>query len=59
MHDVRLVCARPDLVGRRLSQGDRAERAHQLSATAIIEDISAATMQRLLVALHLTPWRPH
>jgi transposase len=59
IHVVRLACERPDLLGRSLSQWDCAELAHQLIAEAIVEDISAATVRRILAAHQLKPWRHH
>jgi hypothetical protein len=59
IHVVRLACERPDLVGRRLSQGDGTELARQLIAAGIVEEISAATVRRMLAAHQLKPWRQH
>jgi hypothetical protein len=59
IHVVRLACERPDILGRSLSQWDCAELAHQLIAEAIVEDISASTVRRLLAAHQLKPWRHH
>jgi transposase len=56
---VRLACERPDIVGRSLSQWDCTELAHQRIAEAIVEDISPATVRRLLTAPQLKPWRHH
>jgi transposase len=56
---VRLACERPDLVGRSLSQWDCAELARELIAEGIVEDISAATVRRILAAHQLKPWRQH
>jgi hypothetical protein len=56
---VRLACERPDTMGRSLSQWDCAARAHQLIAEGIVEDISAATVRRILASHHLKPWRQH
>ena len=56
---VRLACERPDPLGRSLSQWDCTELARQLSAEEIMEDISAATVRRLLAAHQLKPWRQH
>ncbi|HWN09776.1 MAG TPA: IS630 family transposase, partial [Pyrinomonadaceae bacterium] len=54
---VRLACERPDILGRSLSQWDCTELAHQLIAEGIVEDISAATVRRILACHHLKPWR--
>jgi hypothetical protein len=59
MHVVRLACERPDTLGRSLSQWDCEELARQLIADGIVEDISAATVRRILAAHHLKPWRQH
>ena len=59
IHVVRLACERPDLLGRSLSQWDCAELARQLIAEGIVEDISAATVRRILAAHQLKPWRHH
>jgi hypothetical protein len=57
IHVVRLACERPDLLGRRLSQGDGTELARQRIAEGIVANISAATVRRILAAHPLTPWR--
>lgn len=59
IHVVRLACERPDTLGRSLSPWDGAELAHQLTAAGIVQDISAATVRRILACHHLTPWRHH
>jgi DDE superfamily endonuclease len=59
IHVVRLACERPDSLGRSLSQWECGERAHQLSAEGIVEDLSAATVRRMLADHHLKPWRHH
>jgi transposase len=59
MHVVRLACERPDMQGRSLSQWDCAELARQLMAEGIVEEISAATVRRMLAAHQLNPWRHH
>jgi transposase len=59
MHVVRLACERPDPLGRSLSQWDCTELARQLIAEGIVEDISAATVRRILTAHQLKPWRHH
>jgi hypothetical protein len=55
MHVVRLACERPDPLGRSLSQWDCTELARQLIAEGIVEDISAATVRRILTAHQLKP----
>jgi hypothetical protein len=59
IHVVRLACERPDTLGRSLSPWDGAERARQRIAAELVEDISVATVRRLLASHQLTPWRPH
>lgn len=59
IHLVRLACERPDSLGRSLSQWDCHELARQLVAEAIVEDISASTVRRILAAHQLKPWRHH
>jgi DDE superfamily endonuclease len=59
IHVVRLACERPDPLGRSLSQWDCPELARQLIAEGIVEEISAATVRRILAAHQLKPWRQH
>jgi hypothetical protein len=59
IHVVRLACARPDPLGRSLSQWDCTELARQLITDGIVEDISASTVRRILAAHQLKPWRQH
>jgi hypothetical protein len=59
IHVVRLACERPDPLGRSLSQWDCTELARQLIAEGIVEEISAATVRRILAAHQLKPWRHH
>ncbi|HEY5868651.1 MAG TPA: hypothetical protein VI542_24350 [Candidatus Tectomicrobia bacterium] len=54
-----MACERPDPLGRSLSQWDGTERARQRIATGIVEDISAATVRRILATHQLKPWRQH
>jgi transposase len=56
---VRLACERPDPLGRSLSQWDCTELARQLIADGVVEDISAATVRRILATHQLKPWRQH
>jgi hypothetical protein len=56
---VRLACARPDMRGRSLSPWDCTELARQLIAEGIVEEISPATVRRILAAHQLKPWRQH
>jgi transposase len=59
IHLVRLACERPDSLGRSLSQWDCTELARQLIADGLVEDISAATVRRILATHQLKPWRQH
>jgi transposase len=59
MHVVHLACERPDTLGRSLSQWDCEELARQLITEGLVEDISAATVRRILAAHQLKPWRQH
>jgi transposase len=59
IHVVRLACERPDPLGRSLSQWDCTELARQLIAEGVVEEISAATVRRILAAHQLKPWRQH
>ena len=59
MHVVRLACERPDRLDRSLSQWDCHELARQLLAEGVVQDISAATVRRILAAHQLKPWRQH
>jgi DDE superfamily endonuclease len=53
----RLACERPDPLGRSLSQWDGTELARQLIAEGIVDEISAATVRRILATHQLKPWR--
>jgi transposase len=59
IHVVCLACERPDPLSRSLSQWDCTELARQLIAEEIVEDISTATVRRMLAAHQLKPWRHH
>jgi hypothetical protein len=59
LHVVRPACERLDLLGCSLSQGDGTVLARQLIAEGIVEDISAATVRRILAAHARKPWRHH
>jgi hypothetical protein len=54
---VRLACARPDRLGRRLSPWDCRDLARQLMAEGRVEEISAATVRRILRSPKRKPWR--
>jgi hypothetical protein len=55
---VHLACEHSDILGRRLSPWDGHERARQLMAEGIVEEIAAATVRRTRAAPQLKPWRP-
>lgn len=56
---VRLACELPEQVGRSLSQWDCAELARQLRLDEVVAAISPQTVQRILAANRLKPWRSH
>lgn len=56
---VRLACDLPDRRGRSLSLWDCTELARQVVRDGIVETISPQTVQRLLAARRLKPWRCH
>lgn len=56
---VRLACELPEQVGRSLSQWDCAELARQLVIDEVVAAISPQTVQRILAAHRLKPWRSH
>jgi transposase len=59
LHLVRLACELPEQAGRSLSQWDCAELARQLIRDGVVATISPQTVQRLLAAHRLKPWRSH
>ena len=59
MHLVRLACELPEQAGRSLSQWDCAELARQLVLDDVVAAISPQTVQRILAANRLKPWRSH
>lgn len=59
LHLVRLACERPDNLGRSLSQWNCPDLARQLITEGIVQNISAATVQRILFSHKLKPWRHH
>jgi transposase len=59
LHVVRLACELPEQVGRSLSQWDCAELARQLVIDEVVAAISPQTVQRILAANRLKPWRHH
>lgn len=59
LHLVRRACELPEQAGRSLSQWDCAELARQLVRDAVVASISPQTVQRLLAARRLKPWRHH
>jgi transposase len=56
---VRRACELPEQAGRSLSQWDCAELARQLVREEIVASISPQTVQRMLAADRLKPWRSH
>jgi hypothetical protein len=56
---VRRACELPEQAGRSLSQWDCAELARQLICDEVVAAISPQTVQRLLAAHRLKPWRHH
>jgi hypothetical protein len=54
---VRRACELPDQAGRSLSQWDCAELARQLVRDEVVASISPQTVQRMLAADRLKPWR--
>jgi transposase len=59
LHVVRLACELPDQVGRSLSQWDCAELARQAERDGIVAHLAPQTVQRILAAARLKPWRSH
>jgi transposase len=59
LHLVRRACDLPEQVGRSLSQWDCAELARQLIRDEVVASISPQTIQRMLLADRLKPWRSH
>jgi transposase len=59
IHLVKLACERPDEVGVSLSQWDCMELARKLVADGVATRISPQTVQRILSAHQLKPWRQH
>jgi hypothetical protein len=58
-HLVKLACELPDKLGRSVSLWTCEQLATQLSADGVVESISAQSVQRLLEANKLKPWRVH
>ena len=56
---VRLACELPEPAGRSLSQWDCADLARHLVIDAVVVAISPQTVQRILAANRLKPWRSH
>ena len=59
LHLVRRACELPEQAGRSLSQWDCAELARQLVLDDVVAAISPQTVQRILAANRLKPWRSH
>lgn len=58
-HLVKLACELPDEQRRSLSLWTCAELAHTLRDTKVVETISPQSVQRILAANRLKPWRVH
>lgn len=59
LHVIHRACELPDQAGRSLSQWDCPELARQLVTEGIVATISPQTVQRVLAACRLKPWRSH
>ena len=59
LHLVHRACELPEQADRSLSQWDCAELARQLIRDEVVASISPQTVQRLLAANRLKPWRSH
>src|SRR3982751_5153894 len=59
LHLVRLACELPEQAGRSLGRWDCAELARQLVIDEVVAAISPQTVQRILAANRLKPWRSH
>ena len=59
LHLVRRACELPEQAGRSLSQWDCAELARQLVRDEVVASISPQTVQRMVAADRLKPWRHH
>jgi len=59
LHLVRRACELPEQAGRSLSQWDCAELARQRVLDEVVAAISPQTVQRILAANRLKPWRSH
>jgi transposase len=59
LHLVHRACELPEQAGRSLSQWDCAELARQLVIDEVVAAISSQTVQRILAANRLKPWRSH
>jgi transposase len=59
LHLVHRACELPEQAGRSLGQWDCAELARQLVIDEVVAAISPQTVQRILAANRLKPWRSH
>lgn len=59
LHGVRLAGELPDQRGRSLSQWDCAELARQVERDGVVAHLAPQTVQRILAAHRLKPWRSH
>jgi hypothetical protein len=59
LHIIKVACERPDQVGCSLSQRDCPELARKLKADGVTQNISPATIRRILRSQKLKPWQHH
>jgi hypothetical protein len=59
LHLVKLACELPDTAGRSLSLWTCAELARHVRDSGVVQSISPQTVQRMLEAHRLKPWRVH
>ena len=59
LHLIHRACELPEQAGRSLSQWDCIELARQLVIDEVVAAISPQTVQRILAANRLKPWRSH
>jgi transposase len=59
LHIVKVACERPDQVGCSLSRWDCPELVRKLKADGVTQNISPATIRRILRSQKLKPWQHH
>ena len=59
LYVVKLACERPDVVGRSWAPWESAALARQVGGAGVVEAMSPQTVQRILAAPTLQPWRHH